>query len=121
MEKLLESLSPGELFLIGIGIILAIAGLINTVGAAAERISKARKAAAAPTDDLRDRVEVLEKWRTEVDQKLGRDYAELRSIHEGNQAIYQALLALLDHGIDGNNIKQMENAKSGLLSHLTQK
>lgn len=114
----LQDLSPGEIVLLVIGIILAASSFVNQVGAAAERISKARKAAQAPTDELSTRVSNLEKWRTEVDGKLGRDYAELRKIHLGNHAIFQALLALLDHGIDGNNISQMQDAKKELQDHL---
>ena len=44
--------------------------------------------------------------------------ALLDSIEAGNRASHQALLALLDHGIDGNNIKQMQDAKKTLQQHL---
>ena len=32
--------------------------------------------------------------------------------------LWPALLALLDHGIDGNNISQMQEAKTALQNHL---
>ena len=33
----------------------------------------------------------------------------------------QALLALLDHSLDGNNVKQMEEAKDAIQKHLLNK
>lgn len=100
------------------GAILAVAGFINAVGGAIEKVSKARKAANAPTDDLNARVDALEAWRVEVDGKLSNDKEQLDEIHDGLRASYQAQLALLDHGIDGNNIKQMQDAKVVLQKHL---
>lgn len=88
------------------------------LGNAADRIAKAWRAAKAPNDEQNKRLDTLEEWRKEVDRKLGSDKAELDDIREGNRAIYQALLALLDHGIDGNNLKQMEDAKKGLQHNL---
>lgn len=115
---MLENFTPLQLAAAVIGVILAVASFVNQVGSAVEKVSKARKAATAPIDDIRDRVEKLEQWQTETDRKLGRDYAELKNMQTGNRAIFQALLALLDHGIDGNNITQMENAKTALQDHL---
>ena len=49
---------------------------------------------------------------------LSNDKKQLDEIHDGLRASYQAQLALLDHGIDGNNIKQMQDAKTVLQKHL---
>ena len=63
----------------------------------------------------------LEEWKKGVDRKLDNDKHELSAIHEGLQASFQAQLALLEHGIDGNNIKQMQDAKLVLQQHLISK
>lgn len=118
---MLENFTPWQIIAVVVGVILAASGFVNQVGGAVEKISKARKVATAPIDDLRDRVEKLEAWKAEAEKKLGRDYAELKSVQAGNRAIFQALLALLDHGIDGNNIDQMQNAKTALQDHLIAK
>ena len=60
----------------------------------------------------------MEKHLEEVDTFLATDKKRLDSLEEGNRATQRALLALLDHGIDGNNIKQMQDAKEALQSHL---
>lgn len=93
-------------------------GAIVLIGNAAEKIGKAWKAAKAPGDELRAEVDELKEWRKGVDQKLSADKRELASLREGFQPIFKSLLALLDHGIDGNNVAQMESAKEEVRNHL---
>lgn len=64
------------------------------------------------------RLDELEEWRKEVNGKLNRDNDRLEAIDSGNRVTQRALLALLDHGIDGNNITQMQHAKEELQDHL---
>ena len=54
----------------------------------------------------------------EVDEYLALDKRRLDNMDEGNRVTQRALLALLAHGIDGNNVEQMEKAKSALEEHL---
>lgn len=114
----MENLTPGEILALACGLVLAVAGFINTVGSALEKIAKARKAAQAPNAEQDKRLHALEEWRKEVDRKLANDNDKLEEINDGLRAIYQGQLALLDHGIDGNNIKQMQDAKEVLQHHL---
>jgi hypothetical protein len=65
-----------------------------------------------------DRLHELEEWRKGVDQSLARDLNRFEALDEGERVTQRALLALLDHGIDGNNIDQMQEAKKALQSHL---
>lgn len=99
-------------------IILAGASAIVLLSNAAEKLVKAWKAAKAPNDIQNERLDALEDWKRTVDSKLNKDNERLESIEEGNRATARALLALLDHGIDGNNIKQMQDAKESLQNHL---
>jgi hypothetical protein len=98
--------------------LLAGASALVLLSNAAEKIVKAVKAAKAPNLRQDQRLEALEKWKETVDSKLDRDNDRLGNIEEGNRASQRALLALLDHGIDGNNIKQMQDAKEALQDHL---
>lgn len=86
---------------------------------AAKSIASAVHAVKAPNAKQDKRIEEIESWKTEVNSELDRCKHSMESIQDGNHAIYKALLALLDHGIDGNNIKQMQDAKSELYDHLT--
>lgn len=133
----MENLTPGQLFAIGIGLVLAIAGFINQAGSAVEKIAKAWKAAKAPNeaqdgrlDDLEEwkkemadanllaRVEALEGWRTEAKGMLDNDKKELNAIHDGMRVNNLVQLALLDHALNGNNIDQMQDAKKALQKYL---
>ena len=100
---------------------LAGASAIVLLSNAAEKIVKAFKAAKAPNVLQNERLDALEEWRKEVDTKLSSDKAALKSIAEDNRVTQRALLALLDHGIDGNNIKQMQHAKEELQNSLINK
>ena len=98
--------------------VLAVASAIVLLVNAGEKVAKIIQAAKAPNNRQDERITALEDWRKEVDTKLESDLHRLDSIEAGNRASHQALLALLDHGIDGNNIKQMQDAKETLQQHL---
>lgn len=98
--------------------ILAGASAIVLLANASEKIAKAVQAARAPGAEQDKRLNDLEEWKKAVDMKLDTDKKRLDAIDQGNRATQRALLALLDHGIDGNNIEQMQHAKEELQNHL---
>lgn len=98
--------------------VLAVASAIVLLSNAAEKIAKARQIAKAPSQALSERMDAFEAWKDGVDQKLDNDKKRLDGIDSGNRVTQLALLALLDHGIDGNNIDQMQHAKEELQNHL---
>lgn len=110
----MESITPTAIW----AYILAGASAFVLIANAVEKIVKAVKAAKAPNSVQNDRLDALEAWKAEVDRKLCRDNDHLSSLDEGSRVTQRALLALLDHGIDGNNIKQMQDAKEALQNHL---
>lgn len=140
MAQLLETLTPGQIVLVCIGALLIVAGAINTVGSAIEKIAKARNAAKAPNEaqdtrladleawrkEMADagipaRVKALEDWRQEAKGMLANDKKELDAIHAGLRVNHLAQLALLDHALNGNNIDQMQDAKDALQKYLANK
>ena len=101
--------------------VLIIASAIVLLANAVEKIVNAVKAAKAPMNEQQDRITALEEWKVEVDRKLNRDNDRLSDIGESNRVTQRAILALLDHGIDGNNTEQMKYAKEELQNHLINK
>lgn len=101
-----------------IGGVLAVAAAINTLGSAVEKIVRATKAANVPNEVQNTRLDELERWRQEVDRRLVSGNHHFDSIDEGNRVTQQALLALLAHGLDGNAVEQMKDAKKALEAHL---
>lgn len=105
-----------------LALILACASGFLLLANAAEKTVGVYKAWKAPSvqqnAQQNARLDALELWRKEVDGKLDNDNVRLEAIAEDNRVTQRALLALLDHGIDGNNIKQMQDAKEDLRTHL---
>ena len=99
-------------------LILAGASALVLLASAAEKIAKAFQLAKAHNARQDEHLDAVEKRLDEVDKFLASDKRRLDAMDEGNRATQRALIALLDHGIDGNNIKQMQQAKTDLLSHL---
>lgn len=110
----MEKLTPGAI----LTAVLAVASAFVLLANAAEKIVAAFKAAKAPNEQQNKRLDDLEEWKRDVDRKLLNDNNHLNAIDEGARVTQRALIALLEHGIDGNNIKQMQDAKTELQNHL---
>ena len=110
----MENLTLGQFLTVALAAASAIVLLANAV----EKIAKIVSAARRPNDEQNERINALELEIVEIKRKLDNDKKHLESIDDGNKASQQALLALLDHGIDGNNIEQMQDAKKALRLHL---
>lgn len=63
----------------------------------------------------------LEKWRGTVDERLQRGNDHFEEIDKGNRITQEALLALMAHAINGNDIHKLEVAKDKLESYLISK
>ena len=113
----MENDIPHELW----ALLLAAASAIVLLANAGKAIVSAWRAAKAPDKAQDERIAALEAWKETVDHKLDNDFKALKSIHEGQRASYQALLALLEHGLEGNNTKQMQDAKEVLQAYLIQR
>lgn len=119
MDKILELLSPGQLVVVAVGLILAVCGVIVTVGNAIEKIMKVVKAAKAPNEEQNEKINKLDNRLSTVERLLKNDDFRLKTMEQEHRAVLTSLLALLDHGLDGNNITQMQAAKKELLYSLT--
>ena len=85
-----------------------------------DKIINASKKAKEPTDELRRRIEVLErKTDEEYRQKFENYDKEISDIKESNRVTVRALLALLKHSIDGNNTDGLKESEKELTDYLT--
>lgn len=98
--------------------VLAAASAIVLLSNAAEKIAKAVKAAKAPNEEQDRRLTAAEKDIADIKGFLANDKKRLDSLEEGNRVTQRALIALLGHGLDGNNQKEMAAAKADLESYL---
>lgn len=100
---------------------LALCGAIVAVAAAIGVIVSAVKKAKTPNQKQNERLDNLEHRVDRHDELLGNDKKRLDKIDEGNRVTQRALLALLKHGIDGNDIESMRKAESDLETYLIEK
>jgi ribulose kinase len=110
--------SPGEIVTLVIGGILALAGAISTIGAAVEKIVKVVGAAKAPEQQQNAEIQEIKDRLDKVERKLDNDKIQIADSKECNHVLTQGMLALLEHGINGNNIDQMREAKKGVETYL---
>jgi hypothetical protein len=111
-----------ETLLIIIGtIVLGLPSAINNIGNAIEKIAKAKKAVEAPNVAQDERIADHEQRIQTLERDRDNDKRELEAIREYNRISALAQIALLDHGLDGNNIKPMQDAKDELNHWLARK
>ena len=114
----MENFTPGEIITLFIGGILALAGAVSTIGGAIEKIAKAVRVAKAPEQQQNAEIDELKKRLDKVEEWLANDKKQIADAKECNHVLTKGMLALLEHGINGNNIDQMRDAKNGVEAYL---
>lgn len=99
-------------------IVLAAASAIVLISNAAEKIVKAVKAAKAPETAQNQKLGELENRIKKVEDKLENDKRQIADIRDGSHVLTKGMLALLEHGINGNNVEQMKEARHDVNEYL---
>ena len=99
-------------------IVLTIASGIVLLSNAAEKIVKAVKAAKAPETAQNKEISDIKIRLTKVEEKLATDKERIDDANKCNHVLTKGMLALLDHGINGNNIDQMKDARHDVETYL---
>lgn len=99
-------------------LVLWICGAIVSVSAAVTVISKVIQKARAPEKSQNERISKLEKNVETINQHLDNDNKRLKNLEEGNRVTQQAILALLSHALNGNDVDSLQKAKSRLEDYL---
>ena len=105
------------LMLVGM-IVLGLPAAINTIGGAVEKIAKAKRAVEAPNAAQNEEIRQLKSDVDDIKKKLVEDKRRLDESQRASHISQEALLALLEHGLNGNNVEQMTNAKNKLNDYL---
>lgn len=98
--------------------ILAVCAGISCVAAAIGWIIKGIQAAKAPARKTEERLKALERAVAEYESFFANDKKRMENIEEGSRVTQKAILALLSHGIDGNDIDAMVVARNELQEYL---
>ena len=79
------------------------------------------KFAGTPNRSQNKRLEDLETWKKEVDRRLSTGDDHFQEIDNGNRITQKALLALMKHAINGNDINSLKEAEKDLEDYLVKK
>lgn len=99
-------------------IIMAICVTITTVAAAVAVIVKAWQLMKKPEKTQNDRIEALEKKVDRFEQLFDNDNKRLIELEKGNRVYLQALLALISHALNGNDVDGLKQVKSKIENYL---
>lgn len=111
------SFTPAQLFA---GILAVCAG-ISCIAAAIGWVIKGIQAAKAPGKRVDERLTTIETTLKDHENFFANDKRRLEVIEEGNRVTQKAILALLSHGIDGNDVDAMRAAKNELQEYLIER
>ena len=107
------SFTPGQ--------IIAAAGGLTAICVAVGWVIKIVKAAKAPTERLEKRIAALEDEVETYRAFFANDKRRLDLIEEGSRVTMRAILALLSHGIDGNDVEGLKTAKNEIQQYLIER
>ena len=100
---------------------VAVCAGFSTIATAIAWIVKGWRKAHEPTMKQDERLNALESEIGQHRELLRQDKERFDAMEEGNRITQQAILALLSHGIDGNEIEGMQKAKERLQEYLINK
>lgn len=104
----------GQPIVISMSGILWLAGAIVAISAAIKVVCEAIEQFRKPNKTQDSRI-------AELERRAVNDYNRLNQLEDGNIITQRALLALLAHGIDGNDIEAMRKAKAELTDYLIER
>lgn len=98
-----------------------ICSCITGISAAVAVFVSLFRKASEPNRGIMKRLEAVEDKLVRHDELFASDNKRLKSIEDGNRVTQKSILALLSHGIDGNDIQAMKDAKEELQTYLLNK
>jgi hypothetical protein len=114
MDNVVITFTPEEL----ITSVITICGLITAVAAVITLMINLTKKAKLPNIRQDERISKCEERLDDVEALMENDSKRFDRIEESNRIIQKSILALLEHGIDGNNVEAMKKAKDSLNEYL---
>lgn len=114
MADFVSNITLGELYLSIIGVSVVCNALWRIIDGIIKMLSKAK----APEDEQNRRITAAEKDIADIRKMLSKDDGRLKELEDSNRIIQKSLLALLKHGIDGNEIESMRSAQKEIEDYL---
>ena len=101
--------------------ILWVCGAIVTISASITVVVKVWQKSKEPETLQNERITALEKKVERFEQLFDNDNKRLVELEKGNRVMQQAMLALLSHALNGNDVDSLKKAKDNLQNYLISK
>ena len=63
----------------------------------------------------------VEQWRSDMDESMKDNTERIKSLEDGNKVIMKALVAMLNHEINGNSVDKLQKALADLNEYLIER
>lgn len=107
-------LTPSDLISIFLGMCAMLTATAGAVGVIVAIVNKVK----TPNRMQNERLDKHEEWLKKHDAMLDNDNKRLNNLEKSGTITMKALLALLKHGIDGNDVAEMKKVKDELEQYL---
>ena len=107
MEQASQAITVLQLFISSATVITLIYGLVKFAG--------------SPNRTQNQRLDALEAWQKQVDARLRTGDDHFRKVDNGNRITQKAILALMKHAINGNDVDELKKAEKTLEEYLVEK
>ena len=104
-----------------VSIIIGVCAAIATISTAVSIIAKAIEKAKAPEAKQDERLDKMEKRLDDMDSIILKFKGYFSAIEKSNKITQTALLALLKHSLNGNDIEALKDAEKSLEDYLIEK
>ena len=103
------------------GAICAVAAAAGVIAKVIERLKKPNQSQDERLDAHERRLSAIDRKFDDYDRFFGNDKKRIDIIEEGNRVTQQALLALLSHAINGNDMDALKTAETALRDYLVKR
>ena len=110
----MQNIDPAQLWAYIVGALGMIAMICTSINTIAKTWAMAKKPEQEQNAKLKSHDEAI----NAINQKLANDNKRLDDQAEDNRLIMKSIMALLAHGLNGNNITEMQTALKDLQNHL---
>lgn len=101
--------------------LITIAAAVTIVINAFKKLKEPENAQNKKIKDMEDRIGVVEDRLKKHEEYFNNDNKRLLAIEEGNRVTQKAILALMSHAINGNDIDKLKEAENSLREYLINK
>ena len=101
--------------------LITIAAAVSIIVSAVKKLKEPENVQNKKISDMEAKMKSLEDRLTKHEEYFNNDNKRLLAIEEGNRVTQKALLALMSHAINGNDIQKLKEAENDLREYLINK